>query len=289
VRADPPLDRVTTASLPALRKVTAASHAMSVEADHAKAAALFREAIALDSTFAGAYRGLATALGNMAVDPVGQDSALARAYRYRDRLTERERLFTTATYFTGLGQDRRQAAAAYEGILALDSTNAGALNNYGLVLVSLREFDRAEVMFRRAFALRPAPGPAMNLATALRGQGRLAAAESTLTAARARWPEVERVEGGAAVSALEGRLLDSAAVRAERLLATGTDPSNRAAAAQVLAVVAFQRGQPDRAARRLAEVWTWWRAAGDPGAPLEQAFDLATIDLWTRAPGSMPH
>src|SRR5690606_18643485 len=59
VRADPPLAQVTTSSLPALRKMTAANHATNIEADFAKGAALAREAIALDSTFAGAHRGLA--------------------------------------------------------------------------------------------------------------------------------------------------------------------------------------------------------------------------------------
>src|SRR5690606_4812425 len=88
VRADPPLDRVTTASLPALRKATAAGQAIVFESDYATAAALFRQAIALDSTFAMAHRGLAVALGAMGIDLIERDSALARAYRYRERLTE---------------------------------------------------------------------------------------------------------------------------------------------------------------------------------------------------------
>jgi tRNA A-37 threonylcarbamoyl transferase component Bud32/Tfp pilus assembly protein PilF len=284
VRTDPALDRVTTASLPALRKYTAANHAGDAEGDYVKAAALHREAIALDSTFAGAYRGLAIALGNLQIDPVGRDSAYARAYRYRDRLTERERLGTTAVYFhVGPGQDRRRAAAAYEAQLALDSTNAGALGNYGLLLTTLREFARAEALLRRGLALRASPGRALNLVIALIGQGRFAAAESTLAAARTRWPDAGPVQLYAILSAVDQRMLDSAVLRAERLLAANADPTLGSGAAELLAVVALERGQPALAERRLGERRAFLRAAGDPDAPLADAVRLARADQWTRA------
>jgi hypothetical protein len=284
VRADPPLAQVTTASLPALRKLSAASHATNVEADPAKAAALAREAIALDTTFAAAYRGLATALDNLLIDPVGRDSALARAYRYRERLSERERLFTTAQYFlNGPGQDRRRAAAAFDAILAIDSTHAGALNNYGVLLNRLREFARAEAVLRRALAVRPSPNPAFNIASAQIGQGRFAAAESTLAMVQARWPDVVMAWTYALFSALEQRMLDSAVVRGERILASDANPARQALAAEVLASIAIQRGQPALAERRMTEQREYRRAAGDPDAPLADAVYLARTDLWTRA------
>ena len=283
VRTDPPLSRVTTASLPALRKQTAASHAINVESDNAKAVALAREAIALDSTFAGAYRGLATALGNLGIDPVGRDSALTRAYRHRDRLPERERLITTVDYFyQGPGQDRRRAATAFAALLALDSTNAGVLNNYGILLTRLREFAAAEAVLRRSMALRPMAMAPVNLANALVGQGRFAAAESTLAAARARWPEAEVLTALTVVTAADGRVLDSAVARAERLLATSADPAMRATMVGMLAAAALQRGQPALAERRLAEERELRRAAGDPDAPLTDAAYLAQADLWAR-------
>src|SRR5690606_40114212 len=126
------------------------------------------------------------------------------------------------------------------------------LNNYGNVLTSLREFDRAEAMYRRAFALRAGPGLALNLSNVLRGQGRLVAAESLLSATRVRWPEVEAVDWFAALIAVDGRQLDSALVRGERVLATAADPAARAWAAEMLAITALQRGQPDEAERRRA-------------------------------------
>src|SRR5690606_19408200 len=233
-------------------------------------------AIALDTTFAAAYRGLASALSNMGIDPVGRDSALARAYRYRDRLGERERLLTTASYFRDSpGYDRRQAAAAYDALLALDPAQTGVLNNYGLLLVDLREFARAEELFRRSIALEPELNGVLNLLNPLLAQGHYAAADSTLTAARARWPEVEWVQLFAIVSALDGRALDSAAAHAERLAASSSDPVMRANAAEFLAVIALQRGQPGVAERRLAERREGRRASGDPDAPLADSVYLA--------------
>lgn len=176
---------------------------------------------------------------------MGRNSAYARAYHYRDRLTERERLGTTAFYFhVGPGQDQQRAAAAYAAQLALDSTNTGTLNNYGILLVDLREFARAEAVLRRAFALRASPSPASNLANALVGQGRVAAAESTLAAARTRFPDAWRVPIVRMQVALDGRAVDTTTARGERLLATGAEPATKSDGALMLAIVALKRGQP---------------------------------------------
>ncbi|MGK2962356.1 MAG: serine/threonine-protein kinase, partial [Gemmatimonadaceae bacterium] len=61
VRANPPLERVTTASLEALRKYAEGVRAFDVEGDNLKAAGLFREAVAIDTAFGMAYRKLGAA------------------------------------------------------------------------------------------------------------------------------------------------------------------------------------------------------------------------------------
>src|SRR5690606_19048355 len=100
------------------------------------------------------------------------------------------------------------------------------------------------------------------------------------------WPDVEWVQVFAIVSALDGRVLDSAAARADRLASSSTDPVMRAHAAEFLAIVALQRGQPAVAERRLVEWRLSRRASGDPDAPLADAVFLARAELWTReAPG----
>ncbi len=284
LRADPPLERMTTASLPALRKATAAWHAQNIEGEFIKAAALFREAIALDSTFAGAYRGLAVALANVGIDVGAKDSAFVRAYLYRDRLPERERLRVAADYFrNGPEQDRRRAGAAYSALLALDPVDGGVLSSYGLMLLELREWDQSESMLRRAFAVQPS-SPVAGLARMYPqlGRGRVAAVDSTLAEARTRWPTLPLVGVYTAQAALDTRNLDIATVQAERLMDDSTSASIRALGATYLARLALERGQPSRAETWFARARDLWRSSGDPDAPLADAVMLARIDLWTR-------
>ncbi len=65
IRAGQPLERVTTSSLEALRKYSQGVKAIEGDADRQRGAALLREAVALDSTFAMAYRKLVVSLGGV--------------------------------------------------------------------------------------------------------------------------------------------------------------------------------------------------------------------------------
>ena len=94
------LAQVTTASLPALQKFTEASHLMNVDQDLDKAIPLFKEAIALDTTFASAYRALAIALSNSGRDRAGQISALEKAYAHRDHFRKSSSISRSRTYYT---------------------------------------------------------------------------------------------------------------------------------------------------------------------------------------------
>lgn len=98
IRAAPPLARVTTSSLEALRKYVEAERLHAAGADR-RALVLAREAVALDSTFAMAYRKIAALEANLAggVPTPAAVEAAARAYELRDRLTELERYQTKAS------------------------------------------------------------------------------------------------------------------------------------------------------------------------------------------------
>ncbi len=290
VRADPPLDQVTTASLPALKKYTEALRGLRDVGDCEPAAARLREALALDSTFAMAYNGLAIALGCMDLDWVGADSALTRAYRYRERLPEIERLVTTADYFrAGPSQDRHRAAAAYEALLAIDSTDDRALTSYGMLLLDLREFPRAEAMLRRADSPHSFPINTQGLSQALAAQGRYAAAESTLVAAQVRWPDV-RIWGEVLIrGAIDARQPDSVVARAERLLATTANPSmaTRANLAEMLGDVALEHGQPDKAERLYDEEQVYRRAGGSSPFLLWPVTVVAKISSYIRGDSAL--
>ena len=101
---EPPLERVTTASLPALRQYSAAVRAGDHEGNFEKAIAHLEQAVALDTGFAMAYR----TLGMYAVN-IGKLDRIFEGYgaamRRLDRLTDRERHFTLGDYYAAVKPD----------------------------------------------------------------------------------------------------------------------------------------------------------------------------------------
>src|SRR5262249_41106706 len=94
-----PLGDGTTGSLDALRLYSEANRANSVEGNPLKAVGLARDAVRIDSTFAMAWRMLGISASNAGLPIAVVDSALARAFALRDRLSERERVFITGNYY----------------------------------------------------------------------------------------------------------------------------------------------------------------------------------------------
>jgi tetratricopeptide (TPR) repeat protein len=143
------LEQVTTTSLGALRKFSEAAK-LSDAGDEAGSVALLAEAIALDSAFAMAHRKMAVNLYNMGIDRDREVEALTAAFRHRERLTERERLITEASYHNGITGDRDAIMRAYEGVLRIAPDDRTALNNLANVYNELEDFDRAGELYERA-------------------------------------------------------------------------------------------------------------------------------------------
>ncbi|HEY5545806.1 MAG TPA: protein kinase [Gemmatimonadaceae bacterium] len=183
VMTAPALAKVTTASLPALRAYTAAQRAHN-EGLFPRAVALAREAIALDSTFAGAWSAMYAAYSNM--NAVGNAAEAARhAYELKDRLPELERLRIEARYHAIRG-DATAEEAAWARLAELGREEA----NYANMLLGMRRLPEAEAMSRRAVASDPKSSIAYwNLAEAQVGQHRFAAADSTLALLTANLPD----------------------------------------------------------------------------------------------------
>jgi len=190
VRDAPRLEEVTTPSLEALRSYAEGSRAADLEGDWAKAATFLREAVAKDTMFAMAYRKLGVVLSNAGMPFQQRDSALTQAFKYRDRLTERERYLAIGTYYQiGPGRDRVKAAAAFEQVIAIDPTDFAAANNLANLLRSRRQLARAETLYRVAAANgRGTQTIFGNLASTLFDQGKLAEAESVAKVMRAQFP-----------------------------------------------------------------------------------------------------
>jgi tetratricopeptide (TPR) repeat protein len=190
VRAAPALERVTTASFPALEKYTQAMTAERRGEESPRVIERLREAVAIDSTFAMAYAQMCC-LGRL---PASQAVELgARAMRYRDKLPAAERYEVEMVQY-GLQNEPDSLLVAARNALDLDSLNVGALRALGVAHGRRREFAEAERYFARTFVAdsaqgrRTAPGAFGALARVQYQQGNEAAARRTLERGLALYP-----------------------------------------------------------------------------------------------------
>ncbi|HEU5357703.1 MAG TPA: serine/threonine-protein kinase, partial [Gemmatimonadales bacterium] len=123
-----PLQQATTSSLEALRLYSEAAQANDVDQDFARAIQRARQAVAIDSTFALAWRKLAVAYVNSAAGVSAVDSALDHAMRYADKLPDREKYLVRGFYYEQhhANADPAKALAAYQAVLAIDRTHTTA-------------------------------------------------------------------------------------------------------------------------------------------------------------------
>ena len=282
VRADPPLEQVTTGSLEALRRFAEGRRAGNLEGDAERAARLFQEAIALDSTFAMAYRSLGLVYGNMNDPPEKVDSAFAMAYRYRDRLTERERYLAESDFFGGPGHDRGRQIAASEAYLRVYPHDYAVLNNLGQAYDSRRSFARAESLYRRSLEENSGALVAyMNLATNLLLQGRVDAADTVRNAFNARFSPQGPV--GPALNtfvAAARSTIDSTIARAQQARQTVRQPLGRIRFTASVSALLLTTGRIKESEELRAEVRSAFAARGGDSSPLDNAVDRAEVQAW---------
>ncbi len=189
VQAAAPLADVTTTSLDALRKYSEGARYHDVLADWPNAIMKFREAVAIDSNFAMAWRKLGAALGNGGHPASEVNAALEQAHRHRDHLSPGERDYEEAYYYVqGPGHDRAKGVALYEGLVRRGDATAAV--NLALVYLTRRQQELAESTYAkatgagaaRALAMYEITWPQMNL-------GHWAQAESSDSGGRTHVPE----------------------------------------------------------------------------------------------------
>jgi tetratricopeptide (TPR) repeat protein len=260
---EPPLERVTTASLPALRQYSAAVRAGDHEGNFEKATAHLEEAVALDTGFAMAYRTLGMYAANIGkLDRVfeGYGAAMQRL----DRLTDRERHFTLGDYYIVVKPDLPRAATAYEAILEDYPNDREALNNLGNVYFGLRRLAQAESLYQRAVAVD---------SLYVSGYNNLMLTQITLK----KWDQgqttyeqmIRHLPNVPYLRELGIRLAErrgdyaTARARAQELLEHfGADAGSRATGHRHLAIVAAVRGQLIEAERHLREAMSARLKAG---------------------------
>ena len=154
VREAGALDRVTTNSLDALRKYASANLIFDQTGDYSRALPLLEEAVRIDSSFAMAWRRLASYNNNLFRSDAARQ-AIIQGYRHADKLGEVERQLTIAAYYQyGPELDDERALSAYEAVVERDSFNAVAVNNAAALLTRRRDNERALGYFLRAADVR---------------------------------------------------------------------------------------------------------------------------------------
>jgi tetratricopeptide (TPR) repeat protein len=152
VQTSPPLARVTTGSLEALRKYQDGYRAVN-RGDREEGLDLLYEAVAIDTAFAAAWRKIATELGNPGNPPdvrAREIEAAIKGWEHRDRLTEYEQIRAEAVYHRTVTGDLDRELAVYErGVEAFPEATP-LLNNLGVQYIFREEYDRAEEVLRRA-------------------------------------------------------------------------------------------------------------------------------------------
>lgn len=179
------LERATTSSLEALERYSRATRLMYGGARFETVRGLLEEAIALDSTFALAYRRLSSHLGN-AFDRAGAVEMARQAYRHRQDLPERERWLVEGWYHTMVTDDDQRAIAAYERILATypDSHDPSVVTSIGNRHREEGNLERAAAYYRRRIEADSVSSfyPYWNLSLVQVHLGELEAAERTIDA-----------------------------------------------------------------------------------------------------------
>ncbi len=284
IRANEPLDRVTTPSLEALR-----SYSQSVRAaelgDNERAIALLEEAVTFDTAFAMAWRKLGVVLGNINRDRARQVEALTNAYHHRERLTDRERYLTVGSYHMSVTRDHERAVAAYQSLLEIAPNDTWAMNNLAILYQNARDYRRADQLFRRAIELDSAGGALFygNAMTTQVALGDFGGAELTLQRFAERFPEHPMASMVAAALAsaqfdygsAEQHILDLRdAQRASDFWQLGTSFQ--------LAQIAEVRGQLARAEQHLKDAMAAAETQGERALYVNVALRLAFHDAILR-------
>lgn len=262
------LERVTTASLDALRAYTQAERALQ-QRDIPRSTSLLADALELDPEFAMAWRLLAVTLGNTGLDRSRELEAATRAYELRHRLAPRERYLAVAGYHDRVTANLHATTEAYRRVLDLDPEDPVALNNLGLIHWRLGDLDTAAALLQSAADLPDAPPITyLNVVRTHLARARPQEAEAAAEALARRYPDhqatadarfwlyLDQGHDAGAVAALRPLLDDPA-----------RPPADRALAHDRMARLALWRGRIEEARTHLDAAERAVRMAGPPYDP----------------------
>ncbi len=280
IRANPPLDQVTTGSLAALRKYSEGARLVDLGLADA-AVPVLQEAIALDTSFAMAYRKLAVAIGNSFGSASQVAAATTRAYQLRDRLPETERELATAYYFDNVEYDPARAAGAYRSILDRDPEDGTALNNLALLSILDRRYAEADSLALRALQVGSASQYFFQALNAQVAQGRLAEARATVGRAAGAYPpgSATRIDLAGQLALAERNYAVADSLYRQLREAQRASPEWQANTSDVLAALAETRGRLAEAATHRRDYMAVSELRRLPQDYLRGAAELAQLEL----------
>jgi len=172
----------TTSSLEALKNYSMGITIMREKGD-APSIPFFKRAIELDPNFPIAYSALSVSCGNLNQRSLALEYA-TKAYQLRDRVTEREKLRITASYFNATGELDREAQT-YELWTANYPRDFVPHNNLGNAYGSMGQYDKALAEYQEALRLAPTISHYSNLGATYVNLNRLEEAKDTFDQALA--------------------------------------------------------------------------------------------------------
>ncbi|HXY03461.1 MAG TPA: protein kinase [Terriglobales bacterium] len=172
----------TTSSLEALKNYSMGITIMREKGD-APSIPFFKRAIELDPNFPIAYSALSVSCGNLNQRSLALEYA-TKAYQLRDRVTEREKLRITASYFNATGELDREAQN-YELWTANYPRDFVPHNNLGNAYGSMGQYDKALAEYQEALRLAPTISHYSNLGATYVNLNRLEEAKDTFDQALA--------------------------------------------------------------------------------------------------------
>jgi tetratricopeptide (TPR) repeat protein len=160
---DAPIQGATTASLDAL-KAYSQGMVMRRRQSDADSMPFFRKAIDVDPEFALAHARLSTVYGNMGEDKLSREH-ITKAYGLRDRVSEPERLYILARYYTLVEGSVQKAIDTYQVWIQTYPKDFVPHANVAGMYADRNQDDRAIAEYRTAISLAPdEPLPYSNLA-----------------------------------------------------------------------------------------------------------------------------
>ena len=148
-----PVEAATTPSLEALHAYSLGIQTGNTRGD-AESISFFKQAIALDPNFAVAYAKLGVIYGNMGQPKLSTEN-IEKAYSFRDRISEREKIYVTGHYFDEVTGELEKALANYQLWEREYPNDYSPYINCSVIYLSLGQYDKAAEQARRAVEAEP--------------------------------------------------------------------------------------------------------------------------------------